>query len=275
MKTIQPGPSGDMIHDMDSECIDHLKPRISNGGQARQTGPAVWRLEIPAGPAGDYRLAQLDDYAHLPRSRFPWLPPLRLRLHARASAESIPGTWGFGLWNDPFGAAFLSRDALIRLPALPDTAWFFFASPPNYLTLRDDLPGQGNLAATFCSPKWPEAILAPALFALPLLAVRPVARLLRRLAQRVTRQSAACLSIDPTEWRSYELVWQADRVRFSLDGNLEFETSLAPKGPLALVFWVDNQYASFYSDGRIGWGALANPNPAWVEIRELLIEAIQ
>ncbi len=30
-------------------------------------------------------------------------PPIRLSLSARTSSNSIPGTWGFGLWNDPFG----------------------------------------------------------------------------------------------------------------------------------------------------------------------------
>jgi hypothetical protein len=166
----------------------------------------------------------------------------------------------------------LSRTMLLRLPALPSTAWFFFASPPNYLTFHDDLPGQGSLAATFCSPKWPAVLLAPALLALPLLAVRPFARLLRSLARRLVLQSTANLPVNPTEWHHYELIWQAERVQFYLDGNQVFETRLSPRGPLALVLWVDNQYASFDPNGRIGWGTLANPQPAWVEISELSLQ---
>jgi hypothetical protein len=264
-----------MIEYMDRKQIERMLPRASNGGQVHQTGQASWRLEVPAGLAGRYRLAQLDDYAGLPRSRFPWRPPLGLSLCARACAESIPGTWGFGLWNDPFGVGLLGGGTLLRLPALPNTAWFFFASPPNFLALRDDLPGQGSLAATFCAPKWPAALLAPALLALPLLAVRPVARLLRRLAQRVVLQSAANLPVNPTEWHHYELIWQAERVRFYWDSNLVLETRLAPKEPLALVLWVDNQYASFDPEGRIAWGSLANPQPTWVEVSELLIQPIE
>src|SRR5512139_912562 len=86
-----------------------LRPRHTRGAQVVQIGPAgavkstVWRLEIPAGSAGHYRLAQLDDYSGRPRWKFPWRAPFRLALRARASASEIPGTWGFGLWNNPFG----------------------------------------------------------------------------------------------------------------------------------------------------------------------------
>jgi hypothetical protein len=260
---------------MNEKQLESLQSRTLNGGGVCQTGPNAWRLEIPTGLAGRYCLAQLDDYAQLPRSGFPWRPPIRLSLRARASAENIPGTWGFGLWNDPFGVALLGGASLFRLPVLPNTAWFFFASPPNYLTLRDDLPAQGGLAATFCSPRWPAFCLAPALLALPLLAVRPVARLLRSLARKLVQQSAVRLAVNPTECRLYELIWQADRVRFYLDSNLVFETNLAPKGPLALVLWVDNQYAAFDPDGRIALGTLASSQPAWVEISELSIKPLE
>jgi len=83
----------------------------------------------------------------LPHARtFPCQPPYSLELSCRASALAIPGTWGFGLWNDPFNMAVLSRAELLRLPALPNAAWFFYAAPPSYLSLRDDLPAQGWLA---------------------------------------------------------------------------------------------------------------------------------
>jgi len=62
----------------------------------------AWRLEFPPGPQGRYRLAQLDDYSHQSRKSFPWQPPVTLSLQARVSAPALPGTWGFGLWNDPF-----------------------------------------------------------------------------------------------------------------------------------------------------------------------------
>jgi hypothetical protein len=136
---------------------ERLKERLAAGGSVNQTESSSWRLEIPAGPGGRYRLAQLDDYHDLPRRALLWRPPLRLSLKARASSEDIPGTWGFGLWNDPFGFAFLKGGG-VRLPVAPNAAWFFFASPPNYLSLRDDLPAQGGLAATFRSRRWPDGL---------------------------------------------------------------------------------------------------------------------
>jgi hypothetical protein len=34
---------------------------------------------------------------------------------------------------------------------------------------------------------------------------------------------------------------------------------------------IDNQYAAFIPDGKIGFGVLENPEPAWLEIKELEI----
>src|SRR5690606_30297459 len=100
---------------------------------------------LPAGESGSYRLAQLDDYQGLPRGDFPHQPPFRLRLRARISGAQLPGTWGFGLWNEPLSAQF-SFGSGRKLPALPNAAWFFFASPENHLSLRNDLLGHGPLA---------------------------------------------------------------------------------------------------------------------------------
>jgi hypothetical protein len=40
---------------------------------------------------------------------------------------------------------------------------------------------------------------------------------------------------------------------------------------LGFVLWVDNQYAAFPPDGRIRFGSLENPEPAWIEVRNLSI----
>jgi hypothetical protein len=249
----------------------NLSPNLTPQSQAVEIEPGVWRLELPAGPQGRYRLAQLDDYTGLPRRAFSWQAPVSLTLRARASAQVIPGTWGFGFWNDPFGMALFSRVEALRLPTLPNAAWFFFASPPNFLSLRDDLPGQGWLAATFRSAPLP--ILGPALAALglPLLAIPPVRRWLRHLGQRLVRQAAVGLSVDPTGWHTYGLDWLPDQVRFRVDGCLLLETPVSPPGPLGLVLWVDNQYAALPAAGRAGWGTLSNSHPAWVEIAGLTV----
>ncbi|MCX7976420.1 MAG: serine/threonine-protein phosphatase 2A activator, partial [Bellilinea sp.] len=50
-------------------------------------GENGWLLRLPPGPAGSYRVAQLDDYHHLPRHRFRWQPPLTFSLTAQVSAS--------------------------------------------------------------------------------------------------------------------------------------------------------------------------------------------
>jgi hypothetical protein len=249
---------------------ERLKERLASGGSVNQTESSSWRLEIPAGPGGRYRLAQLDDFHDLPRRALLWRPPLRLSLKARASSEDIPGTWGFGLWNDPFGFAFLKGGG-VRLPVAPNAAWFFFASPPNYLSLRDDLPAQGGLAATFRSRRWPDGLSLVGAAALPLLFLPPLARWLRRLGRKTVTQDAASLQIDPTAWHGYTIEWRAEAAIFRVDGEAVLETEIAPPGPLGLVLWVDNQYAALPPDGRLRYGTLPNPEAAWVELEELEI----
>lgn len=194
-----------------------------------------------------------------------------MRMRARAGSERIPGTWGFGLWNNPFGMAILSGVELLRLPTLPNTAWFFFASPENHLSLRDDLPAHGSLAAAFRSPRLPAPLLLLGAPALPLFLLPPAVRLLRRLGRSMVRQDAAAMDLDPVEWHTYGLDWKHDGVTFQVDGATVFETPVAPLGPLGIAIWVDNQYAALPPTGRISFGTLPNPEPAWIEIEELEI----
>ena len=249
-----------------------LKPNLSSGAQAKQIDPETWHLEIPSGPGDRYRLARLDDYATLSRPVFPWKPPLTLELRAHASSQTIPGTWGFGLWNDPFSLSLGFRGGTRRAPALPNAAWFFFASPPNYLSLRDDLPAVGSMAATFQSNHWPTPLLALGALALPLLALPPVARILRRFGKRYIRQDAVNLRLDASKWHTYHLAWKSGQVSFSVDGENVLTTFIAPHPTLGLVLWIDNQYAAIPPNGHLGYGTLPNPVPAWIEISNLNLQ---
>jgi hypothetical protein len=249
-----------------------LQAYTTTGALVDQGPAGGWRLEIPAGPVGRYRLAQLDDYRRLSRRAFSWHAPFNLSLKARASHASIPGTWGFGLWNDPFGLAFLQGGG-VRTPALPNAAWFFFASPPNYLSLRDDLPPYGALAATFQSPGWPSWPFLAAIPFTPLLLIRPLARWMRRRARQIVKQDAVALAIDPAEQHSYRLEWRIDRVIFWVDNTLILDTPVVPIGPLGLVIWIDNQYAALPPDGRVGYGTLPNLQPAWIIIEDVSISS--
>jgi len=249
-----------------------LETTVTSGAAVEVLGERHWQLSIPAGEPGNYRLAQLDDYRPYRRRDLPWKPPLSMTLRARASASQLPGTWGFGLWNDPFSLALGFGGGARRLPALPNAAWFFFASEQNHLALRDDLPGSGALAATFCSPAVPSLLLGLGLPALPLLALRPSARGLRRLASKIIQQDATVLQIEPGEWHKYRLEWRPGEVSFVVDEKEALRTPLAPRGPLGLVLWIDNQYAAFPPDGRPRYGFQANAEPAWIEIADLQLD---
>lgn len=261
-----------------------LNPHFTPGAQVEKISreSAHYRLSIPAGSSGSYRLAQLDDYAKISRRRFPHRAPLRLSLLARTSSDSIPGTWGFGLWNDLFGLSLGFGGNPFRLPALPNTIWFFGASEDSYLSFgggaaRNEARGEsrpaanGFLAQSFRSPTFhPLLILAGLAF--------PFSRkATRRLLSRVVDEDGINLGkgdrpIVPTEWHRYSLDWTLKRVSFEVDEVQVFESPVSPDPPLGLVIWIDNQYAAFTPEGKIGLGVLANPEPAWLEVKQVQLK---
>ena len=233
--------------------------------------PSSWKLKIPQGPEGIYRLAQLDDDSVVSRDRLPWKSPVTLNLRARASATDIPGTWGFGFWNDPFSLSLGLGGGTRRFPALPNAAWFFFASPQNYLSLRDDLPANGFTAQTFHSPRLSTPLLALGVLGFPLLLLPRLARKLRSSFRYLVADDSFPLSVDVTQWHRYTLEWRIDQVIFKA-GNQTFETRITPNAPLGFVLWIDNQYAAFPPSGKLSYGTLGNPQPAWLEIEEFSLE---
>jgi hypothetical protein len=245
--------------------------RAAAGGQV-ESSAGGYRLSIPAGEGRAYRWAQLDDYMGLPRRKFLRRAPLSASLRARVSAPNLPGTWGFGLWNDPFTASLTIRGASARLPTLPDAAWFFHGSTENYLSLRDDLPASGFTAVVFASARISPALLLPALPFAPLALIRPLARIARRLARLLVRQDTAALGVDVTAWHDYRLDWQPERVRFYVDEALVLETRRVPPPPLGLVIWIDNQYAAFQPSGKLSMGTSESPAPAWLEVESIQID---
>ncbi|MEO8355814.1 MAG: hypothetical protein ABI621_07860 [Chloroflexota bacterium] len=253
-----------------------LNPRHTKDARVEEISrdSTHYLLSIPTGKADQYRLAQLDDYTQTKRGDFPLRFPLSLSLSARTSSDSIPGTWGFGLWNDPFGLSLGFGGNPLRLPALPNTVWFFGASQENYLSFREvgrDDPGprvhgNGFLAQSFRSPKF-HPLLIPAGLALPL-----SRKMTRRLIGKAIDDDGIRLDVDPTQWHRYRLDWREQRVSFEVDDVQVFESQVSPNPPLGLVIWIDNQYAAFTPEGKIGFGVLENPEPAWLEIRDLEIK---
>jgi hypothetical protein len=242
----------------------------AGGGKIAPIEGDAYRLSIPEGPEGRYRLAQLDNYGHLKRRDFPHRAPCQIQVEMRACAESLPGTWGFGIWNDPFGMGVLAGKGS-RWPVLPNCAWFFFASSENYLALRDDLPANGAMAATFRSPQWPAGLLALVSPGLALMLNPAGRRLLRRLGRKIVQQDTVRLEADPSEWHEYKLEWKNQQDDFYVDGVSVLGTKISPQGRLGLVIWIDNQYASLPPDGRFKYGMQSNEEPAWIEMRRLII----
>jgi hypothetical protein len=248
-----------------------LIARQHGGGDVQETDPGEWRLSIPAGPAGVYRWAQLDDHLHLSRANFPWHAPLTFKITARISNPTYTGTWGFGFWNDPFSLSFGVSGSARRLPALPNAAWFFHATPPNHLAFRDHLPGSGMLAGTFSSLPIPSPLLAPGAILAPLLVFRSGASLVRRLMRVFVREDSSSPTLDWTAWHEYTIHWKRNGIEFMLDGEICHQTDVVPHPPLGLVIWIDNQYARFAPRERLRTGTLPTPGECWMDIKKVEI----
>jgi hypothetical protein len=238
-----------------------LKSRTTPGASIDKT-ESGYLLKTPSGGDSAYRFAQIDDYFGLSRRNFPH-HSLTLSLRARISNSSLPGTWGFGLWNDPFGMSLGFGGRRWQLPALPNAAWFFGASKDNHLSFSDK-PAQGFLAQSFRSPKFHPLLIPTGL-------VFPFSRkATRKLLSKVIAEDSSALSVDATQWHAYRLEWSLTRVVWYVDEVQVFESSVSPYPPLGLVIWIDNQFAAFTPEGKISFGVLAG-DEAWLEISDLVM----
>jgi len=249
----------------------NLDPYITKGAQIERAEPDLVSLSIPPGSTGAYRWAQLDDYHKVSRRKLPWQAPLTISLQARCSTQEHAGTWGFGLWNDPFSANLGLGGMARRLPALPNCAWFFYASPPNHLEIHDRFPSNGFLAATFQSSRIPTLLLLPTYLGLPLFVLPFFAKQFRKWLRPIIQQDAVKITIDLTQWHNYQIDWADQTVNFIIDEKLVLSTKISPKGKLGLVIWIDNQYAAFPPDGKIRFGTLSQRTESRLEIKGLEI----
>jgi len=218
----------------------------------------------------NYSNAQIDDYQMVPRGRFPWRPPLTLTVRARFSDPEgdLRGTAGFGFWNDPF----LMTGP--RVPTLPRTIWFFYASPPSDMKLALDTPGCGWKAATIDALRPVSLLLAPIAFpAVLAMNLHPLYRLLWPAIQDALSITETALNVTMTEWHTYGIEWRVEGSRFRVDGQPVAEDAPSPRGPLGFVMWFDNQYMVVKPWGRFGWGLLEAAGRQWLEVDRLTIEA--
>jgi hypothetical protein len=248
-----------------------------NGGQV--TGEDRACLVLPRTDQG-YADAQLDDYGAAlsggptigSRRNLPWRPGVELRLRARFShhIDALVGTAGFGFWNAPFG------DPTVRLPALPQSTWFFYASRPTYLPLAPDGPGRGFFASTLDASTPSALALAPlSPFVLLLNQSSRLRRLIWPAVRRGLGISYSQIEIDITQWHEYRLRWSQDGCTFMINGEETLRTDHSPQGPLGFVCWLDNQYLVATNRGRLAWGVLPTVMTQWLEVTDLRIRPRQ
>jgi hypothetical protein len=246
-----------------------MKARATRNASVQPTKNG-WRLGVQKGDSLHYRDAQLDDYSQLPRHQFPHRPErsrrISLSLRARTSSSSTAGTWGFGLWNEPFGLSLGFGGNPFRLPTLPNAVWFFYASPQNYLSFTDNKPAQGFLTQIFRSPKFHPLLILAGL-ALPF-----SRKLTRKLLSKVIGEDSSAISVDVTQWHRYRLEWEAMRTAWFVDDALVFESPVSPNAsrPLGVIIWIDNQYAAFTPEGKIAFGVLEGEEE-WLEVEDIVI----
>jgi len=246
-----------------------------NGGWFDLPGDGL-RLGFDHASCQRYTDAEINDYAHLPRSRYPWRPPLRLHVRARVShpvarpeaAEGEPtlkGTAGFGFWNFPLSLTGMPQ-------ALPEAVWFFYASPPSNMALVPGLPGWGWKAQVVHTCRW-GALAALVPTTLAVLGARLTGRdqQAARWIQRFSGTSETLLTADPCMWTDYALEWLPSVARFMVDGREVLRVPRPPQGPLGFVAWIDNQYAIATPRGELRF-ALLDTGPQWLDLATVRIE---
>ena len=249
------------------------------GGGVLTIQNSLLRLGFESARQGQYVDAQIDDYAGLARPAFPWRPPLRMSVRSRSSlpagnltsasesADILRGTAGFGFWNYPFS---IRGDFLM----LPESIWFFYASPPSNMAFVPGIPGWGWKAQVIHSMR-PQALAAtvPLALSTTLALLTGMTRPAARWMQRLTGAHEALLPVDSTAWHTYTLEWRSDAAIFRVDDTLVLRAPQPPVRPLGFVAWLDNQYAIATPRGVIRFGTVTS-GPQWLEIDFVQIDRL-
>ncbi len=237
------------------------------------------RMCIPSAQQGQYTDAQIDDYAGRVRSAFPWKPPLRMKVRSRSShpaatptstSESqniLRGTAGFGFWNYPFS---VRGDILM----LPESIWFFYASPPSNMALVPGVPGWGWKAQVVHSMR-AETLAAIVPTALTTVWGRVTGNTQPAVQwmQRLSGASEALLPVEMTEWHTYSLEWRESAATFWVDDTPVLRVARPPTRPLGFVAWLDNQYAIATPRGVLRFGTVSSGSQ-WLDVDSIKIETL-
>lgn len=250
------------------------------GGGTVSLTVSTLHMAMPSAQEGRYTDAQIDDYAGRVRSQFPWQPPLRMEVRARAShpaaTASTPststtsylhGTAGFGFWNYPFS---VRGDILM----LPEAIWFFYASPPSNMALVPNIPGWGWKAQVVHSMSLESlAALVPTALSAGWARVTGQGQPAAHWLHRLSGASEALINADITEWHTYILEWRPYEARFWVNEQLILTVPNPPKRPLGFVAWLDNQYAVATPRGELRFGTVSS-GPQWLALDSIKIEPL-
>lgn len=251
------------IHDrFESAALPHWN-RFAVGYARVEEGDGILRLVAGPAPADALTDAELNDHRLYERGRWPWKPPLRMEVRARAShrADDLAGTAGFGFWNAPFGVDAGAVDS-------PQAVWFFHAAPPSFMSVSANGNGIGWRAQVLNVPRVPKVALYAA--GIAWYALKPLRRLFYRAAQTQVGGGEAPVAAAFDEWHAYRIDWRRDGVEFYVDGTPAFATSAAPRGPLGFCAWIDNSVLDVRGEHfSSGYAALAQRQ--WLELSEVSI----
>jgi len=262
-----------------TEPLDERWIQTCIGGGKLTNENSRLRMALESARQGEYSDAQIDDYGNLPRSEFPWRPPLRMSVVARSSLPALTlknryesegtlqGTAGFGFWNYPFS---VKGDILM----LPEAVWFFYASPPSNMALVPGVPGWGWKAQVVHTMKLSSLVASvplTATIAFGLLTGKTQAA--ARWMQKVSGACEALLPVEMNEWHNYTLEWQDSEALFWVDNVLVLRAPHSPTRPLGFVAWLDNQYAIATPRGVLRFGTVSS-DPQWLELESVKIEPL-
>lgn len=236
--------------------ISSLRPYLAGVGSLEHTVKSISFI-LDGATAEVYSDSQLDDFHGRKRKEFVWRAPITLTVRARFShgQDQLRGTAGFGWWNAPF-----EGDQVSNTSVGPKVLWFFFGSSPSNLAATSGWSGNGWFAQGLNVPSWPRWLtkLGMLILRLPL-----IKRLAHRTTKRATRASEHSLNhLDITEWHEYRIEWRKKYADFFVDGEKIMRYKTPPKKPLALVLWMDNQWATLQDEN----GLLDIPQRQWMEL---------
>ncbi len=226
-----------------------------------------YRLSIsPTASKPRYSNAQLDDYQTLTRAHYPNTVNSCIRLDARFShsAQTLAGTAGFGFWNACYA------DINAQGITLPKATWFFFGSQNNNFPFHVGRPGNAWFANTIDVNHWRAWRWFPALP--PLALANRIQRVQQWVMPKIYHDfniAFQALALDITQWHRYQLDWGKSGCVFRVDEQIVCKTSYSPQGPLGFVCWMDNQYLSMTTTGRVSAGLEPIQQDQWLEITNL------